>query len=65
MKTTFDTHFMFIYSYVVSDVNYMKEKRNDVFWPHFFNIQTILTTYTYLLYRYKDDTGIMYQLSLS
>ena len=65
MKTTFDTHFMFIYSYVVSDVNYMKEKRNYVFWPHFFNIQTILTTYTYLLYRYKDDTGIMYQLSLS
>ena len=36
MKTTFDTHFMFIYSYVVSDVNYMKEKRNYVFWPHFF-----------------------------
>ena len=49
MKTTFDTHFMFIYSYVVSDVNYMKEKRN----------------YVHIYCRYKDDTGNVYQLSLS
>ena len=41
MKTTFDTHFMFIYSYVVSDVNYMKEKRNYV---HIYCRYTVKTT---------------------